>query len=192
MRAKIIVGLAVGAYALVVLAAVFAFVFLKPASVHEVRFSSLTGGTFSTAELRGKVVLVNFWATYCGSCIAEMPKFVETHKKFAARGYDTIAVAVRQDSPQRVAEFAASHDLPFRIALDSSGAAALHRRAQLDRVPPAGGKGARFLDPCFVGLLVRVVRGANHRADRGMAEAHLPGLPLVVPEYLRIDVAHHR
>jgi peroxiredoxin len=124
MRAKIIVGLAVGAYALVVLAAVFAFVFLKPASVHEVRFSSLTGGTFSTAELRGKVVLVNFWATYCGSCIAEMPKFVETHKKFAARGYDTIAVAVRQDSPQRVAEFAASHDLPFRIALDSSGAAA--------------------------------------------------------------------
>jgi peroxiredoxin len=124
MRAKIIVGLAVGAYALVVLAAVFAFVFLKPASVHEVRFSSLTGGTFSTAELRGKVVLVNFWATYCASCIAEMPKFVETHKKFAARGYDTIAVAVRQDSPQRVAEFAASHDLPFRIALDSSGAAA--------------------------------------------------------------------
>jgi peroxiredoxin len=124
MRAKIIVGLAVGAYALVVLAAVFAFVFLKPASVHEVRFSSLTGGTFSTAELRGKVVLVNFWATYCGSCIAEMPKFVETHKKFAARGYDTIAVAVRQDSPQRVAEFAASNDLPFRIALDSSGAAA--------------------------------------------------------------------
>jgi peroxiredoxin len=124
MRAKIIVGLAVGAYALVVLAAVFAFVFLKPASVHEVRFSSLSGGTFSTSEFRGKVVLVNFWATYCGSCIAEMPKFVETHKKFAARGYDTIAVAVRQDDPQRVAEFAASNDLPFRIALDSSGAAA--------------------------------------------------------------------
>jgi peroxiredoxin len=124
MRAKIIVGLAVGAYALVVLAAVFAFVFLKPASVHEVRFSSLTGATFSTSEFRGKVVLVNFWATYCGSCIAEMPKLVETHRKFAARGYDTIAVAVRQDSPQRVAEFAASHALPFRIALDSSGAAA--------------------------------------------------------------------
>jgi len=124
MRAKIIVGLAVGAYALVVLAAVYAFVFLKPASVHEVRFSSLSGGTFSTAEFRGKVVLVNFWATYCASCIAEMPKFVETHKKFAARGYDTIAVAVRQDSPQQVAEFAASNHLPFRIAFDSSGAAA--------------------------------------------------------------------
>jgi peroxiredoxin len=124
MKAKIIVGLAVGAYALVIVAAVAAFVFLKPASVHEVRFSSLSGETFSTTEMRGKVILVNFWATYCGSCIAEMPKFVETHRKFAARGYDTIAVAVRQDKPERVAAFAASNALPFRIALDSSGDAA--------------------------------------------------------------------
>lgn len=124
MKAKIIVGLGVGAYALVVLAAVYAFVFLKPASVEEVRFSSLSGETFSTSDLRGKVIVVNFWATYCGSCIAEMPKFVETHNKFAARGYDTIALAVRQDSPERVAEFAAKRALPFRIALDSSGAAA--------------------------------------------------------------------
>lgn len=124
MKAKIIVGLGVGAYALVVLAAVYAFVFLKPASVDEVRFSSLSGETFSTSDLRGKVIVVNFWATYCGSCIAEMPKFVETHNKFAARGYDTIALAVRQDSPERVAEFAAKRALPFRIALDSSGAAA--------------------------------------------------------------------
>jgi peroxiredoxin len=124
MKAKIIVGLGVGAYALVVLAAVYAFVFLKPASVHEVRFSSLSGETFSTTDLRGKVVLVNFWATYCGSCIAEMPKFVESHNKFAARGYETIAVAVRQDKPEHVAQFAASRALPFRIALDSSGDAA--------------------------------------------------------------------
>ena len=124
MKAKIIVGLGVGAYALVVLAAVYAFVFLKPASVDEVRFSALSGGTFSTSELRGKVIAVNFWATYCGSCIAEMPKFVETHQKFSARGYETIALAVRQDNPERVAEFAASRALPFRMALDSSGAAA--------------------------------------------------------------------
>ena len=124
MRAKIIVGLGVGAYALVVLAAVYAFVFLKPAAVDEVRLSSLSGQTFSTSELRGKVVVVNFWATYCGSCIAEMPKFIATHQKFAARGYETIAVAVRQDKRERVAEFVASRALPFRIALDSSGDAA--------------------------------------------------------------------
>jgi thiol-disulfide isomerase/thioredoxin len=71
------------------------------------------------SELRGKVVLVNFWATYCASCLHEMPKFVETHKKFAVRGFDTLAVAVRQDDPARVAQFAKA--LPFNVTFDSSG-----------------------------------------------------------------------
>lgn len=71
------------------------------------------------SELRGKVVLVNFWATYCASCLHEMPKLVETHKKFAARGLETLAVAVHQDDPARVAQFAKA--LPFNVAFDRSG-----------------------------------------------------------------------
>jgi peroxiredoxin len=50
-----------------------------------------------------------------------MPRIVAAHRKFATRGYETVAVAVRQDNPQRVARFSASHALPFRVALDSSG-----------------------------------------------------------------------
>jgi peroxiredoxin len=92
---------------------------LRPAP--EVRFTTLSGETFSTSELRGKVVLINFWATYCASCVQEMPRIVAAHRKFATRGYETVAVAVRQDNPQRVARFSASHALPFRVALDSSG-----------------------------------------------------------------------
>ena len=92
---------------------------LKPAP--EVRFTALSGETFSTSDLRGKVVLVNFWGSYCAPCVKEMPKVVETYEKFAPRGYDTVAVAVRQDSPQRVIKFTASRALPFRVALDSSG-----------------------------------------------------------------------
>ena len=46
---------------------------------------------------------------------------VETHRKFSARGYETIAVAVRRDDPDRVAQFTARHALPFKVALDSSG-----------------------------------------------------------------------
>jgi len=71
------------------------------------------------SELRGKVVLVSFWATYCASCVHEMPKLVETHKKFATRGFDTLAVAVHQDDPARVAQFAKA--LPFNVTFDSSG-----------------------------------------------------------------------
>jgi len=74
-----------------------------------------------TAELRGKVVLVNFWATYCGACLKEMPQLVETHRKFAPRGFETVAIAVRQDDAARVAGFAASRALPFTVAHDASG-----------------------------------------------------------------------
>jgi peroxiredoxin len=46
---------------------------------------------------------------------------VDTYRKFAPRGYETVAVAVRHDNPTRVAKFVASHGLPFKVALDSSG-----------------------------------------------------------------------
>ena len=114
---KIIFGLALAA----AIAAVSMLVLLPVPKAPEVRFAELSGESFSTSELRGKVVLVNFWATYCTSCMQEMPKIVETHNKFAARGFETVAVAVRQDHPGRVAEFAARGALPFRVALDSSG-----------------------------------------------------------------------
>jgi peroxiredoxin len=122
MKAKIIVGfgtLAAAAVLVAAISAISALTLFKPAP--DVRFTALSGETFSTSELRGKVVLVNFWATYCTSCVQEMPKIVDTYKKFAPRGYETVAVAVRHDNPNRVAKFAASHDLPFKVALDSSG-----------------------------------------------------------------------
>jgi peroxiredoxin len=122
MRASIIVGLGAAAIAVVGIAAIAAvamLTLLKPAP--EVRFTALSGETFSTSALRGKVVLVNFWATYCASCVKEMPKLVDTYEKFAPRGYETVAVAVRHDNPGRVAQFVANRGLPFKVALDTSG-----------------------------------------------------------------------
>jgi len=125
MKAKIIVSVALVAVAAVTVSAIAAIselTLIKPAP--EVRFTPLSGDAFSTSELRGKVVLVNFWATYCAECIQEMPKLVETYKKFAPRGYETVAIAVRHDNPGRVAQFVAKNQLPFKVALDSSGALA--------------------------------------------------------------------
>jgi peroxiredoxin len=122
MKARIIIGLGAALLASIAIAAIAALASLtltRPAP--EVKFSALSGESFSTSELRGKVVLVNFWATYCGPCIKEMPKVVDAHRKFSARGYETIAVAVRRDDPERVAQFAAKHALPFKVAIDSSG-----------------------------------------------------------------------
>jgi peroxiredoxin len=122
MKAKLIVGLAaalLASLAIAAIAAVASLTVTRPAP--EVRFNVLTGENFATSELRGKVVVVNFWATWCPDCVKEMPKLVDTHRKFAARSYETIAVAVRQDNPADVARFNAKHALPFRIALDRSG-----------------------------------------------------------------------
>jgi thiol-disulfide isomerase/thioredoxin len=74
-----------------------------------------------TLDLQGKVVLVNFWGTYCGPCLREMPKVIETHRQFAPRGLETIAVAVRQDSREKVVAFARERALPFDVVYDASG-----------------------------------------------------------------------
>lgn len=90
----------------------------------EVRFTLLSGESLATSELRGRVLLVNFWSTSCAPCMKEMPKMVETYRRFAPRGHDLIAVAVRRDAPERVSEFTAERALPFRVALDGDGAVA--------------------------------------------------------------------
>jgi peroxiredoxin len=90
----------------------------------QVTFKTLDGRTFDTASLKGKVVLVNFWATSCVTCVAEMPRMVETHKTFAAQGFETIAVAMSYDPPNYVMRFAQNKALPFAVALDVDGSVA--------------------------------------------------------------------
>lgn len=96
-------------------------VFTRQETAPEVQFATLAGQKFSTSDLRGKVVLVNFWATSCVSCVREMPMLVDTFRKFAPRGYEMVAVAMSYDHPNFVAEFAQKHALPFKVALDLDG-----------------------------------------------------------------------
>ena len=87
-------------------------------------FVLLDGSTRTTADLKGKVTLVNFWATSCVSCVAEMPQIMATHEKYQARGYQTLAVAMSYDPPAYVVNFAQSRRLPFGVAIDNTGAVA--------------------------------------------------------------------
>src|SRR5438552_3990527 len=64
-------------------------------SAPEAEFTTLAGELFLTSELRGRVAVVNFWATSCGVCVAEMPAMIETYREFAPRGYEMVAVAMR-------------------------------------------------------------------------------------------------
>jgi peroxiredoxin len=87
----------------------------------ESRFVLLDGSAVTTSSLQGKVLLVNFWATTCVSCVKEMPALVDTHKRFESRGFDTLAVAMSYDPPAWVVNFAQSRQLPFKVAIDNTG-----------------------------------------------------------------------
>ena len=90
----------------------------------ESSFVLLDGSTVSTQQLQGKVSLVNFWATSCTSCVAEMPELIATYNKFKDRGYETVAVAMSYDPPSYVVNFAQTRQLPFKVAIDNTGGVA--------------------------------------------------------------------
>ena len=85
-------------------------------------FVLLDGSTISTAHMQGKVTLVNFWATSCTTCVAEMPEIMATYGKYKDQGFDTLAVAMSYDPPAYVVNFTESRKLPFKVAIDNTGA----------------------------------------------------------------------
>lgn len=90
----------------------------------DVTFTSLAGEKIDMQSLRGKVVMVNFWATSCVICIKEMPQMVATYNKYSGQGLDLIAVAMSYDPPNHVLNYAQTRKLPFRVALDTQGSVA--------------------------------------------------------------------
>ena len=87
-------------------------------------FVLLDGSRQTTQDLRGKVTLVNFWATSCVTCVGEMPKVIATYDKYKAQGFDTLAVAMSYDPPAYVVNYAETRKLPFKVAIDNTGAVA--------------------------------------------------------------------
>ena len=79
----------------------------------EVTFITINGQKISTQDLRGKVVMVNFWATSCATCVKEMPQMVETYNKFKQDGLEFVAVAMSYDPPNYVLNYAETRKLPF-------------------------------------------------------------------------------
>jgi thiol-disulfide isomerase/thioredoxin len=95
----------------------------RPVATPEVHFIGVRGDQFAMSSLKGRVVLVNFWATSCTACMNEMPKMVQTHEKYREQGLETVAVAMPYDPPDRVFAYAQQNKLPFRVTLDIFGKA---------------------------------------------------------------------
>ncbi|MFY8018437.1 MAG: TlpA family protein disulfide reductase [Inhella sp.] len=82
----------------------------------------LDGKKSSSAQWAGKVMLVNFWATSCVTCVKKMPMLMDTHRKYQPKGFEVLAVAMQYDPPDYVAQFAQTRQLPFGVVIDNQGA----------------------------------------------------------------------
>jgi peroxiredoxin len=97
------------------------FLFSTPKSVPTFEVTALNGEKISLEKLRGKVVIVTFWATDCASCLKEIPLFTDLYSRFHAEGLDIIGVSMYYDPPNHVVEFLKQNPLPYPITLDIDG-----------------------------------------------------------------------
>lgn len=95
-----------------------------PSDLPDLPFTQLDGSQHRTSDFKGKVTVLNFWATSCTTCVREMPQIVATHQRFQSRGLETLAVAMSYDPPAYVMQFAQTRQLPFRVAIDHDGSLA--------------------------------------------------------------------
>jgi len=84
----------------------------------DLTFTTIEGKKISMADLKGKVVIVNFWATNCLACVTEMPALVNTYQQYRKKGLEIIAVAMPYDPPAQVLNYATQKKLPFPVMHD--------------------------------------------------------------------------
>jgi thiol-disulfide isomerase/thioredoxin len=92
-----------------------------PATLPAIAYPIIDGRRIGPETLKGRVVLVNFWATSCAVCVAEMPVLTELYDAYRPRGLELLAVAMPYDRPDHVLHFAATRKLAFPVALDPVG-----------------------------------------------------------------------
>ncbi len=86
-----------------------------------VTFTTLSGQKIAMADLKGKLVLVNFWSTNCLSCLQEMPGLVQLYQRYHALGFELVAVAMAYDPPSQVLHYTNQKKLPFPVMHDGYG-----------------------------------------------------------------------
>ena len=80
----------------------------------------LDGKPISLADYRGKVVLLDFWAVWCGPCLGEIPRIKAVYEKYHAQGFDVIGVSLDEDAAV-LREFIKEQEIPWRQILDGDG-----------------------------------------------------------------------
>ncbi len=95
-----------------------------PRSAPRFSLTDLGGSPVSNESLQGKVVLLDFWATWCTPCLKSMPELQALHRKYADRGFAVVGISIDEGGAAKVRKFVAAKKLAYPIALDAGKAPA--------------------------------------------------------------------
>ena len=121
MRARLLAGFAA------VLLATLGYVWWSSPGLGRaptVQLTLLDGEKLTLQSLRGRPVMITFWATTCAGCRKEIPHLLELYRQFRPQGFELVAVAMSYDPPAQVYDFSRRKKLPYRVALDMDDTAA--------------------------------------------------------------------
>ena len=140
----------------------------EPSGLWSSRFQRPEGGELVMASLRGRPLVLNFWATWCPPCVEEMPELDRFHRAWAGRGWQVVGLAV--DGPTPVREFLARSPVGFPIGLAGFEGTGLGRQLGND-------KGALPFTVLFdrAGQVVRRKPGKTDLAELSRWATELPG-----------------
>ena len=86
----------------------------------EIKFQAVDGRHVDLSKMQGKVVLVDFWATWCGPCVGEIPHVKAAYEKYRAKGFEIVGISLDQDLA-RLQEFTKSQGMPWPLYFDGRG-----------------------------------------------------------------------
>lgn len=99
-----------------------------PGNPIDIEGTLLDKSDFNPASLQGKVVLVDFWATWCGPCVAEIPNVMAAYEKYHDKGFEVIGISLDEDA-QAVADFVEERKIPWPILFGHEGGGWKHPMA---------------------------------------------------------------